>query len=72
MEGKKIPKVKELNAEYAEVLAQKKAAYGEYRKVKKDMQEYANAKHNVDAFLAIQENEEQQKRRKEYEKNRAR
>ena len=29
---KKIPKVKELNAEYAEVLAKKKSAYAEYRR----------------------------------------
>ena len=31
---KKIPKVKELSAEYAEILSGKKAAYTEYRKVK--------------------------------------
>lgn len=32
---KKIPKVKELDTEYAEVLAKKKAAYAEYRQAKK-------------------------------------
>ena len=67
--GQKIPKVKELNAEYAQVLAKKKAAYAEYRQAKKDMQDYVTAKHNIDAFLRAQENEqmhrEEQKRRKQ-------
>ena len=66
---KKIPKVKELNAEYAQMLAQKKAAYAEYRKAKKDMQDYVTAKHNIDTFLGAQENEQmhrqEQKRRKQ-------
>ena len=35
---KKLPKVKDLSAEYAEILAEKKKLYGEYRQVKKDMQ----------------------------------
>lgn len=34
---KKLPKVKDLSAEYAEILAEKKKLYGEYRQVKKDM-----------------------------------
>ena len=37
---KKIPKVKELNAEYAEVLENKKKIYAEYRKVRAEMQNY--------------------------------
>ena len=37
---KKIPKVKELSAEYAEILSGKKAAYTEYRKVKDEDQEH--------------------------------
>ena len=69
LSGQKIPKVKELNAEYAEVLAKKKAAYAEYRQVKKEMQDYATAKHNVDVFLGAQEEErihvEEQKRKKQ-------
>ena len=40
---KKIPRVKELNAEYAEVLEKKKSAYAEYRQAKKDMQDYVMA-----------------------------
>ena len=69
MTGQKIPKVKELNEEYAKVLATKKAAYAEYRQVKKEMQDYVTAKHNVDAFLNAQEKEqmqmEEQKRKKQ-------
>ena len=58
---KKIPKVKELNAEYAEILAEKKKLYGEYRQAKKDMQEIQRAKYDIDQFL--KEDEEQKKER---------
>ena len=37
---KKIPKVKELNTEYAEVLENKKKIYAEYRKIRAEMQNY--------------------------------
>lgn len=50
---------KELNEEYAEVLAKKKELYAEYRQVKKEMQDYVTAKHNIDAFLKNCENEKQ-------------
>ena len=33
----KIPKVKELNEEFARLLSEKKAAYGEYKKIKKQL-----------------------------------
>ena len=58
---KKLPKVKELNAEYAEVLAEKKKLYGEYRQAKKDMQEIQRAKYDIDQFL--KDDEEQNKER---------
>lgn len=48
----KIPRVKELNEEYATILAEKKKAYQEYRQIKKDMQDYLTAKKNIDMFLA--------------------
>jgi hypothetical protein len=35
---KKLPTIKALQAEYAELLSGKKKAYGEYHKAKKDMQ----------------------------------
>ena len=36
----KIPKVKELNEEFARLLSEKKAAYSEYKKIKKEMRDY--------------------------------
>lgn len=62
---KKIPKAKELNAEYVEVLTKKKFAYAEYRQAKKEMQNYVTAKHNIDTFLRAQENEQERKKRRE-------
>ena len=58
---KKLPKVKELNAEYAEILAEKKKLYGEYREAKKEMQEIQRAKYDIDQFL--KDDEEQKKER---------
>lgn len=34
---KKLPKVKDPSAEYAEILAEKKKLYGEYHQIKKNM-----------------------------------
>ena len=48
---KKLPTVKALNAEYAALLAEKKAAYGEYRQAKDDMRELLTAKANIDRIL---------------------
>jgi len=54
--------VKELSAGYAQVLAEKKAAYTEYRQVKKEMQEYGIAKQDIDRFLKIDEEAQQQEK----------
>ena len=61
LQEKKIPKIKELNEEYAELLAHKKEWYSEYRKVKKEMQDMVRAKHNVDEFLGIYDSSEKTK-----------
>lgn len=61
---KKIPKVKELNAEYAEILAEKKKLYGEYRQVKKYMQEIQRAKYDIDQFLKDDEEQKKERTRK--------
>lgn len=55
---KKLPKVKDLSAEYAEILVEKKKLYGEYRQVKKDMQEIQRAKYDIDQFLKSDEERE--------------
>ena len=58
----KLPKVKELDAEFAELLTKKKAAYPDYRKARNEMQELVRAKKNVERFFAeektVQENEQ--------------
>ena len=49
---KKLPKVKELDAEYSKLLTEKKARYPDYRKAKEEMQELLRAKRNVELFFA--------------------
>lgn len=51
----KIPKVKDLNEESARLLSEKKAAYSEYKKIKKEMRDYQIAKQNVESFYAAQQ-----------------
>lgn len=47
----KLPTMKMLQTEYAELLAEKKKAYAEYATAKKEMQEVLTAKANVDRLL---------------------
>ena len=54
---KKLPRVKELNAEYAQLLEQKRAAYPAYRKARTEMQEYLVAQ-KVAAVLLEKEKEQ--------------
>lgn len=61
---KKLPKVKDLSAEYAEILAEKKKLYGEYRQVKKDIQEIQRAKYDIDQFLKDDEEQNKERTRK--------
>ena len=42
---KKLPTIKALNAEYAELLAEKKAAYADYRKAREEMKEPVSYTH---------------------------
>ena len=48
----KLPKVKELDAEFAELLTKKKAAYPDYCKARNEMQELVRAQKNVERFFA--------------------
>ena len=52
----KLPKVKELDAEFAELLTKKKAAYPDYRKARNEMQELVRAQKNVERFFAEEKN----------------
>ena len=51
---KKLPKVKDLNAAYAEVLSQKKKLYPEYRRARDEMRELLTVKANVDRVLNME------------------
>ena len=61
---KKLPKVKDLNAEYSTLLTQKKAAYPDYRKARDEMQELLRAQKNIELFF------EEEKEHRETEQTR--
>ncbi|GMQ61478.1 relaxase/mobilization nuclease domain-containing protein [Vallitalea sp. AN17-2] len=52
---KKLPTVKTLQAEYADLLSEKKKAYGQYHAVKKEMQDILTAKANIDRLLGLEQ-----------------
>lgn len=61
----KIPTIKELNAEYAQVFAEKKKTYSEYRQVRQEIKDYQTAKYNIDRFLQTEEQEKQAEKQKQ-------
>ena len=63
-----VPKLKDLNQEYAELLQKKKDAYAEYRSIKEENKEQQMAKHNLERFLN-QQDEEQKAKEKQHNKN---
>ena len=56
---KKLPKVKELDAEYSKLLTEKKARYPDYRKAKEEMQEFLRAQKNIELFFNEEKKPEQ-------------
>ena len=50
---KKLPTIKSLNAEYARLLSEKKATYGDYRQTREDWKELLTAKANIDRILGM-------------------
>lgn len=60
-----IPKLKDLNQEYSELLKKKKDAYAEYRRIKEENKEFQMAKHNLERFLNQQEEERKQKEKQQ-------
>ena len=58
---KKLPTVKSLQAEYAELMAQKKAAYSGYRKARDEMKELLTVKANVDRIMGYEEEKQTEK-----------
>ena len=64
---RKLPTVKNLNAEYTELVRQKKAMYAEYSSVRSEMRELLIHKSNVERILGIGETAE--KKQTEQERN---
>ena len=54
MNMKKLPKIKELQTEYAQLLEEKKKTYAEYRRSREEMRELLTAKANVDRLLNME------------------
>jgi len=53
------------------MLSEKKAAYSEYKKIKKEMRDYQIAKQNVESFYAAQQSwdiEEDMKKKRQQER----
>ena len=57
---KKLPKVKDLQAEYAKLLEEKKKTYAEYRHSREEMRELLTAKANVDRLLKMDEEQKKE------------
>ncbi len=51
---KKLPTVKSLDAEYAQLLSQKKKDYVQYQTARKEMQDIQTAKANIDRLLGVE------------------
>ena len=64
---KKLPSVKSLQAEYAELLVKKKSVYADYRKARDEMQELATAKANIDRILGKEATEREAQKGRETE-----
>ena len=62
----KLPTVRSLQAEYAALMTEKKAAYSDYRSAREEMKELLTAKANVDRIL-----EKEQEREKERSEEKA-
>lgn len=58
---KKLPTVKVLQTEYADLLTKKKAAYEDYKRLRKENQELQAVKSNVDTLLRIEEEHQEKK-----------
>ena len=65
LDDKKLPTVKKLQAEYAEILTEKKKDYAEYRKLRTEMHQLLIAKANVDRLLGHEESPKQETYTKE-------
>ena len=61
----KIPKVKEVQAEYDELKEKKKQAYAEYHQAQHEMRQLLTVRANAERILGIEEKERQKEKKKE-------
>lgn len=61
---RKLPTVKVLRKEYADLLARKRKAYSEYKRAREEMKELYNVKSNVEHLLNISEPKDEREREK--------
>lgn len=61
--GEKLPTVSELQSEYRKLLNEKQGIGEEFAKLKKEMQNYRDAKKNVDQILQVEEGKRREKER---------
>jgi len=62
---KKLPTVKTLQAEYTDLLSEKKKAYGQYHSVKKEMQDILTAKANIGRLLGLEQEQKEKEKSQE-------
>ncbi|MFT8889184.1 MAG: relaxase/mobilization nuclease domain-containing protein [Ethanoligenens sp.] len=62
LSGAKLPKMDTLKAKYQKLAAEKRAAYKEYRAVRKDMQEVVTAKENIDRLFGLMDAQKNKER----------
>lgn len=65
---KKIPRVKELNEEYYELMAEKKKLSSEYYETRTAMQELLKAQKNVEMFLEAEQKQYEKEKQKEQDR----
>ena len=58
---KKLPRIRDLNAEYAQLLEQKKKTYAEYRQQKAQMQDWLTAQKIAQTMLDEKDHQEEKK-----------
>ena len=62
---KRIPRVKDLNAEYARLMAEKKQTFAEYRKVRDDVKEYLIVQENIASLYDAEKKENEADRKRQ-------
>ena len=64
---KKLPTVKSLKAEYSELMAEKKALYSDYYKLKNEQRDLLIYKANIERIMQLDEEEKERSRQRQQE-----